>query len=196
MGEPEKAESGSLASLGGIIPSLYYDLIARVAPGLVFLLSFDVIRNALSDHRDGATATLLLAFSYIIGLLLTPFFEIIIGPLWLLMRLKAVRRWLKLPEVDLRSGNDVIGLVRADYGATLGKMQAESVLCANVGSGLIILRFLPWETAVSPSGPVAMGLKSSVSFYLFVIFIIVAANYRYGMWVGRQAQVAKLMKLT
>lgn len=194
MAESEKTESASLTSLGGIIPSLYYDLIARVAPGLVFLLSFDAIRKGLNEHRDGLTATLLLAFGYVVGLLLTPFFEIIIAPLWLLMRLQAVRRLMGLPKADLRSGNDVVGLQRADYGATLAKMQAESVLCANVASGLVIVRYLPWESYVSPVAAGATGAVPSVSFPLLVIFLIIAANYRYGMWVGRQAQVINLIQ--
>jgi hypothetical protein len=195
MAESEKPESGSLTSLGGVIPSLYYDLIARVAPGLVFLLSLDITRAYLAEHRDGLTATLLLALGYVVGLLLTPFYEILIAPLWLIARVQAVRRLAGLPERSPRSGNDVVGLQRSDYGATLAKMQAESVLCANVTSGLAILRFLPLHSYVSPVtlGTTGSGL-SCASFTWLLIFLLVVTNYRYGMWIGRQAQIIALLK--
>jgi hypothetical protein len=195
MAESEKAESGSLTSLSGVVPSLYYDLIARVAPGLVFLLCLDDTQAYLKDHRDGLTGTLLLALGYVVGLLLTPFYEIFIAPLWLLTRIKSVRQRVGLPDHDSRSGNDVVGLQRPDYGATLGKMQAESVLCANLASGLVILRFLPLHSFFSPAaaGAYSPGLSCTVFTWL-LIFLIVATNYRYGMWMGRQAQVIALIK--
>lgn len=129
-------ESGSLSSLGKLIPSVYYDLIARICPGVGFLL-------ALLWHKihifDGLVSNAWIAFfillgaGYIAGLVLTALSSVYFFSVgWLL------RRCLHVPLDDWH-GNDKISKENPEVGMTLAKMGAEETLAQNLLIGFIIL---------------------------------------------------------
>src|SRR5271169_1020645 len=86
------AEDGlDLKSAGEIIPSLYYDLIARVCAGVPFVLLLvywneEDVRGLSSMFGSSGAALLVVLFGYLAGLLLTPLSGLFAGPIQLLLR--------------------------------------------------------------------------------------------------------------
>jgi hypothetical protein len=142
-------DTGALEGLGKIIPSAYYDLIARVCSGVPFLAIL------LWEHRGSfgdvtwAKLTLVLGVGYIVGLVLTP-----LSFLWGLLQL-LVRRVLKMPAWKWREGpqlSDLISAKNKEAGATLAKMQAEAILCQNLFTAFLLLIII---NKFSPFAPIS-----------------------------------------
>jgi hypothetical protein len=132
-------DSGALDGLGKIIPSIYYDLIARVCAGVAFVTVLLWDHRSLLGDVTWAKITLLLGAGYIVGLVITP-----LSLPWGLFQL-LVRRMLKMPDWDWHEGPSLSDQITArdkQAGGTLGKMQAESVLCENLFSGFLLLTIL------------------------------------------------------
>src|ERR1700727_2337712 len=62
-----------MGDLGKIIPSMYYDLIARVGAGTPFLIALLWNQHAEFGDITWSKVALMLGGGYIIGLVLTPF---------------------------------------------------------------------------------------------------------------------------
>jgi hypothetical protein len=83
-------DEAPLKSVGEVVLSLYYDLIARVCAGVPFIL---LLLNHLAEQLKrltsamGASGTVLLVvlFGYLLGLLLTPLAGSIAVPIQLLL---------------------------------------------------------------------------------------------------------------
>jgi hypothetical protein len=120
-------EPGALEGLGKIIPSIYYDLIARVCTGVTFLAAILWDHRGLFGEISWSTLTVVLGAGYIVGLVLTP-----LSLPWGLVQF-AVRYVLKMPKWDWREV-DQIASKNKEAGSTLAKMQAEAVLCQNLFS--------------------------------------------------------------
>jgi hypothetical protein len=143
MGE----ESGSLKSVADLIPSFYYDLIARVSVGVPFLALLlwkerDSLKGLLPP--DSWVAFLLLAGAgYLAGLLLTP-----LSLIWtvVIMPAEAII-FRKKPSLNWRRGirNDEIAIRNKDAGLNLAKMQAEATLCQNLVSAFVVLMVADWS---------------------------------------------------
>jgi hypothetical protein len=138
-------DPGALEGLGKIIPSVYYDLIARVGSGVPFLAVLLWGHRGSFGEVTWAKLTLVLGAGYIVGLVLTPL-SFLWGVLQLLMR-----RVLKMPTWKWREGphlSDLISAKNKEAGATLAKMQAEAILCQNLFTAflwlIIINKFYPF----------------------------------------------------
>jgi len=145
--------SEGLKEVGSVIPSVYYDLIARVGSGAPFivLLMWDA-RDRLSwlENVVGSAGIILLVLmtGYIVGLLLTPVATMLCGIVIVSIR-QAVRKQLGFYKYGdwnmvrvsrkISARSDAIGLQDKDAGATLAKMSAEATLCQNLFIGFLIL---------------------------------------------------------
>jgi hypothetical protein len=135
----------SAEKLGELIPSSYYDLVARVIPGIATIIGILWgVQYPLASVKsttglgDGALLLAGLGCGYIAGLLLTtvaaPIFA---GPAWLLGKYcGTVRRyshtllWARIDKIDRKNPK---------AGATLAKMAAEVTLCQNLFTGSLIM---------------------------------------------------------
>ena len=138
MGDP-------VEKLGELIPSSYYDLVARVLPGIATIIgTLWGVQHPLASVKvatglgDGALLVAGLGCGYIAGLLLTslaaPLFA---GLAWLLgkyfqnvRQYSHARLWSRIDKIDRKYP------VAA---ATLAKMAAEVTLCQNLFAGSLIV---------------------------------------------------------
>jgi hypothetical protein len=186
----EKSESGGAASILTVIPSIYYDLIARVAPGIALLLFIDDVREFTRDVK-AAQFTLFLVVAYIAGMLLTLGTILVFWPSKSLSRREAILKWWTKDyqyykdafgtDKDSIERNDYVGLRRPEAGTVLAKMQAESVLCANLAFGWLVVPILPGASKVQN-----WLASHHLTFVVVLVALVVVANVRYAFWRGRQ----------
>jgi hypothetical protein len=155
MGE----DSSPAKELAGLVPSVYYDLIARVLAGAPFALAIAwTEREDLIKVKDvpGAGSLLILlpaGASYLCGILLTPICGWTGLPVQMLFSSKFDGHWWMPISVSRTVSDwlDEVGLWNPSIGATLAKMQAEAVLCENLCGGYLL--------ALAASGPL-LSFKS------------------------------------
>jgi hypothetical protein len=195
----EKSGTSEINSVWSLIPSVYYDLIARFTPGIAMLLLIDDVRKG-ANEAGSAQVAIALILAYIVGILLTGMSSILLWPIRTVTTCDRLRKlgWLgrqlqllptKKQELFI---NDYVGLKRPESGATLAKMQAESVLCANITVAWILLPFFAGASAVNAwlqSSPRPIAMYSLVTMILFI-----TANTRYVMWRGRQRTLYRQLK--
>jgi hypothetical protein len=180
MGETVAEETGALESLGKVIPSIYYDLIARVCAGVPFLIVLLWQYRETFGEITWAKLTLLIGAGYVVGLVLTSL-SIIWSPVnFVLMAI------LKIPLNNWRHGlvrNDEIVAKDKEAGATLAKMQAEATLCQNLVDGLLMLIIL---NATSVFVVPAIAACSTACRWTTVLILGLAAIFRSAVYLGRQ----------
>jgi hypothetical protein len=129
-------EPGALDELGRIVPSVYYDLIARVCAGVPLLTIILWEKRSAFGEVTWSKLSLLLGAGYIVGLVLTPLC-LPWGPVQFL-----TRRLCKMPPWEWDEGWSLMDQITAkdkEAGATLAKMQAEAVLCQKLFGGFVLL---------------------------------------------------------
>jgi hypothetical protein len=139
-----------LEKLGGVIPSLYYDIIARIIPGCVLIAAFawngeSTINSLLKDATFGSGFFFLLG-GYVVGMLLTTialFFDFV----WWMVAKRRPCELLSPWEAALLI--DKIGHINPTAGITLFKMFAEVTFFENLLAGLIVF----WAARIHLSVP-------------------------------------------
>ena len=177
----EESEAGPLTELGKVIPSVYYDIIARVSSGTPFLmiLLWDH-RETFGDELTLAKLTLLLGAGYVAGLLLTAFTF-----LWMPVQF-LVLAILRVQIRDWRRGlqrNDEISARNEQAGATIAKMQAEATLCQNLFTGFLLLILLNDLKLVPLS---LINTLGSAGKWLMLAVLGLAGIFRGIVYFGRQ----------
>lgn len=167
-----------------VIPSVYYDLIARVAAGAAVIAAAAWL-GSLKIEDPSEHLVLLTLGAYICGMLLTPF-----GALTAYGAGKLVELYLPklprckdlkvLPEAEWAKGpNDLIAAVNVEAGATIAKMQAEATLCHNMFVGILALPFF--------------GTLNHWEYWkLAAALLAMTAVYRTGVYLVRQKQLYDL----
>jgi len=166
-----------LEQLGAAIPSVYYDLIARVIPGLT-LLGIGVLGcphrdqlKAIFGRLDAAAAVLVcIAAGYLIGILVTPLGSLFEVP-WILAARKtrathkygSDRLWIVIDAVEKKN---------ASVGGTLAKMAAEVTLCQNIAAGSFALLFIPSVRTSFRLATIVTWLLLTVLSTLFRAFVL------------------------
>lgn len=149
---PEK--SADITSVLGLIPSVYYDLIARVIPGLALVGALwgagVKIPVELSGGVLGVLALLL--GGYLAGMVMTPVSLIWDYLSFVLVSLLLVRQHGGWMQVTARM--DLVGTRKVEAGGTLAKMMAETVLCENLLT-VAVIGYLLSPQAWRVPGPLA-----------------------------------------
>ena len=195
-------ESGPLGSLSQLIPSVYYDLIARVcagAPFLVLLLWED--KGSLRDLASNAWVgfLLLMGAGYLAGLVLTPlsfFWNVLIGLPIQIMLNKAVTggKRIRLSSLmvtlwPLWSRNDEIAAADKEAGTVVAKMQAEATLCQNLLSAYVVLIIANEKRSYLVP---ALGDHGSAFRWIVFLGLLAAAVFRTVTYLGRQNNLHRI----
>lgn len=192
----EKKISSELSSLLNFIPSAYYDLIARVCPGLAFwvALFYQLELIGTPDNPlpslSGADLFILIVLSYVSGIVLTGF---CIAWDWLsifILAFPPVRKTLNLPggatffqrwKLVLFS-MDQVSKENDSAGRVLVKAMAEVTLCQNLLTGLIVLAGI--GVLSNDEHLYAVGL-SYCHYLLIGGSLFLAMVFRQAMFIGR-----------
>jgi hypothetical protein len=152
--KPDEQKMGAeLSSLLNFVPSAYYDLIARVCPGMAFWVTlsykmdFIITPGKPQTLVSGADLFILILLSYVSGIVLTGFcviwdaisiFILERAPFCTALNLASAatftQRWKQVSvSIDqVSKANDTAGRI-------LVKAMAEVTLCQNLLTGLIVL---------------------------------------------------------
>lgn len=192
----EKKISSELSSLLNFIPSAYYDLIARVCPGLAFwvALFYQMKFIGTSDKPlaslSGADLFILVVLSYVSGIVLTGFclfwdwlsmFILAFPPVRKTLNLSASTTFFQRWKHVLFS-MDQVSKENDSAGRVLVKAMAEVTLCQNLLTGLIVLAAIG---ALSNDEQLhAVGLNY---FHYLLIggSLFLATVFRQAMFIGR-----------
>jgi len=185
-------DEAPLKSVGEVVPSLYYDLIARVCAGVPFVLLLvnyqaEKLKPLTSIMGASGTVLLVVLFGYLLGLLLTPLAGSIAGPIQLLLKKKLGLdrlRWMDyLLEISRRS--DAIGVKDRAMGAVIGKMGAERILCQNLLLGSLTVVVLDMRHGYQLGSPVLE--------WLIVALLAILVIQRNVAFLLRQSQLYSLL---
>jgi hypothetical protein len=190
-----------LASVLNVVPAVYYDLIARICPGLAFWLSL-AIGSEVASGRTVSLSSLpslvpgnlfvLVVLSYLSGIVLTGF-----SILWDYSSLAIFSRSKKtvMPSLGLVEGKslpiqwqciadkmEAIAKVSDDAGRIVAKALAEVALCQNLLTGLFAL------VAIGAASKGTLFFDPSSYWWqlgLLALVFFVAATFRQAMFLGR-----------
>lgn len=189
MGEDE----APLDNVGEVVPSLYYDLIARVCAGVPFILL--LVKNQTEGLNPltkavGASGTVLLVvlFGYLLGLLLTPLAGSFAAPIQLLLKKKIGLGHFKSVDylLEISRRTDAISVKDRAMGAVLGKMGAERILCQNLLLGSAILVSVDIQRG-------SYQLGSFIIEAMVVVLLVVLVIQRNVTFLVRQTQLYTLL---
>ncbi|MBZ5525676.1 MAG: hypothetical protein LAP21_25930 [Acidobacteriia bacterium] len=165
-------ESSPAKDLGSVIPSFYYDLIARVSAGVPFLVVLLLDDKACFKPPDPSVGAILaLAFGgYLVGLILSSFSGVFLALIKLVLNIipLAKSRFSNPQLLSLNSPlvDDALGIKDKEAGATLAKVAAELVLSQNMLLGFTVLLVIQ-----SLGHPIYL-ISSASSGLLLVIWIM------------------------
>ncbi|SRR5260370_16091641 len=185
-----------LKEIGSVIPSVYYDLIARVtagAPFAVVLLDSNHAKLTEMEPMIGKAGILLMLLlgSYLVGMLLTPISSIFELPfMWF------SRRALGLQSYSLMKGSyeqtkrmAQVSAADKESGTTENKMAAEAVLFRNLFAGFLILLGLRCVHLVDfPLSP--------AKYALLLLSLLIALVHRRVVHIGRQKAFYEIWRET
>jgi hypothetical protein len=190
----------------GLIPEIYYDLIARVAAGVPLVLIFvfqnySVLEAAKISVTDWTFFTAVLGLGYLVGHFLTTISVVLNALIWtpilsILMR-KAVLSNYKFKSTSPQA---IIGELyhRIDWvarkdksgGVVLKKMEAACALTDNLLSAWLLVVLY-----VNFIGPIDVGLKIGVlQSILIALFLIISMAIRRIILIARQDSFLQLLK--
>jgi hypothetical protein len=153
------AEQPGIESIGGLLPSVYYDVIARVLPGVAFIETVVRMRHWSLGMEPESAAFILAALGagYIVGMSLSLISGLIFNAITAVLRLAfvvlaaALRRIAPRHAAPLKDvycpaffsqiGNkaDRIAEKNWEAGTLVSKMLAESMFFQNLFSGTLIV---------------------------------------------------------
>lgn len=199
----EKSES-SWAGLMNFVPSAYYDLIARVCPGMAFWVAIASMKfhaatttesTKIINELSGPQLFVLLILSYISGIALTGFSVVWDAiSIWILKFNSTVADKIFSSSNNGWKFTDLWGatslkidqvLKKSDEaGRLLFKGLAEVTLCQNLLTGLIVLMCIGWASAgthfYNPWDNYAWVYFLLIEFTFFVSMV-----FRQAMFLGR-----------
>ena len=190
----QMSEEPEPKAAAGIIPSLYYDLIARVLPGGA------VVAPVLMDYRElresapegWAGFLVFLGASYVTGTLADPIRRSARCTVGIVIRswlgIEQNTSWTRLGAAFSRR-SDRISEKNAEAGTTLRKMQAETVLAANLVVGYVaIWAYFVASRSSSSHSPIATYFTGRPwRFHAGALLVLfVAAWFRQAAYLHRQ----------
>jgi hypothetical protein len=193
----------SAKSLADIVPTVYYDLIARVCPGAAFwitisLVSPDVQRVFSIEKLSGISFVLLIVISYLAGIVLSGFclvwdatsYKILSTPLRLRMPLGLDEAYGLPKQWELIAQKmEAVNKASADPGRIVTKALAEVTLCQNLLTGLVVLGAIGYIS----DGKHYFAPQHYPGIYAVVFFaFLVSMLFRQTMFLGRTQALYKL----
>ena len=191
-----KPGGDSLSSLMNVIPSVYYDLIARICPGMAFWVALSFISPVFRKLADlgtfsAASLFVLVVLSYLSGIVFTGFsivwdafslklFSLSKG----MMEALGLKAKTKLREqwVIIADKMEAVAKESEDSGRTVTKALAEVALCQNLVTGLITLAVIGFYSGgkhfYSP-------LEHVVPYVLTLFAVLASMLFRQAMFLGR-----------
>jgi len=197
-----------IKALTNAIPEFYYDLIARVVPGVVILVAGTLMYVNLfaSQYDKSAWGTgagdesflLMLVLAYFIGILLGPFGAFVRHPFWWWAKYRTNEQSKKLVRCfvsydgnnndpfdqldDFKSFEKMVEKELLDHSPhdkmVLVKMWAESDMCMNVLAGIILVNITFFLVSFS-NGAVEPWYKLQLFVLPAIIVTIIGANHRH-----------------
>lgn len=194
--ESPKRGEGSFSSLMNVVPNVYYDLIARICPGMAFWIALSFVSPVFGKLADLGTLSaanlfVLIALSYLSGIVFTGFsviwdavslevFSINKGMMELL-GLKA-KTGLREQWVVVAERMEAVAKASEDPGRTVTKALAEVALCQNLLTGLITLAVLGLYSA---GKHFHSPLEYPIPYVLTAASLLVSMLFRQAMFLGR-----------
>lgn len=191
---------GRVKEAKSLIPSLYYDLIARVIPGCALILLWAPHAfSELLDKSSSAALVLLLVLGYLIGMLLTAISIVWSTPVLILAAFPCTRSALVLKEsrllkalVELGTRNDAIAIRNPEAGVTLAKMQAETMLGKNLLTAYLATLFSQCLGLTIPALLCALGPTARMA---ILLLLALSAVFRSVVYMGRQIGFANALSI-
>jgi hypothetical protein len=187
--------SKSTKSLADIVPSVYYDLIARICPGAGFWITLSIGSSEVRKVYDlekavGASLVLFILISYLAGIVLSGFCLV-----WdalsykLLSALKSLHDPLGLTKTGITKQWQVVAekmesvaKVSQDPGRIVTKALAEVALCQNLLSGLFVLLAIG---ACSDGKHFFDPRAYWLTYSIVAIVLFISMLFRQAMFLGR-----------
>ena len=192
--------------ISGLIPEIYYDVIARIAAGisvLVFIISptWEHIEKSASFTSFIA----LLGLGYIVGHLLTTVSFLFNCILWNHIFVGILGRFVRLNyDFHTKSMGRIFDKVytRIDWvsmkdksgGAILKKMEAGAALTDSLFSGWIIILIYSWLTGQVGWGVGFRNNPSCMLIILVTVLLFVSVPIRRAIFIIRQDRILYLLK--
>lgn len=169
----------STDQISGLVPEIYYDLIARVAAGAtVVILIASPTWVQIQNSANATSFIALVGLGYLVGHLLTTISFMLNALIWNRVALRCARKFIRL-NYSFRSNSirdifdriytriDWVAKTDAGGGAILKKMEAGSALTDSLLSGWIVI--MAYSAFM---GPVAWGIQLGRSSNWFLIVIM------------------------
>lgn len=197
VGEASKKAGDGLDAVLGVIPAIYYDLIARICPGIAFWLGLS-INESRAFSLSGASSMvpdnvlLLVVLSYLSGIVLTGFaifWDYATLGLFLALGTRfsgslglTSAGGLPTQWMDIARKMDEIAKKNDEAGRTVTKSLAEVALCENLLTGLIALILI---RLCLGSGFFVDLSKHGLPLLLLGLTFFTAIVFRQAMFLGR-----------
>jgi hypothetical protein len=199
----EQPKSGVIETAVSVVPTLFYDLIARVIPGTAFCVALTWKSYFGEGSKIGAMSatslTLLVGAGYLTGMFLTCISWLVCEiPLWpLANRVASCLTGVKDLSGPKQIGIDMDKIALRDrvFGNELFKHLAEAVACENTFSGFLLLWIAcMWSDGTWPESSVLSGLqRGNVLLPAIALLMVFTIAFRQG---AVSVRTKKLLELT
>ncbi|NBF12572.1 hypothetical protein [Pseudomonas sp. Fl4BN1] len=204
-----KGESGGgLTSIMNVVPNVYYDLIARVCPGMAFwiVLSFKypilpgVEQEDVPSAITGALLIVLIILSYVSGIVFTGF-----AILWDLLSIAilactrnmtelmglASQQPLRFTQKWKAVSKNIDQVIKENDGAgkILIKAMAEVTLCQNLLTGFVVLALLELNYKTPNFIPIP---QYKMLYFCIAAALVASMLFRQAMFLGRVKDLHEL----
>lgn len=195
-GTAEMHGAASFSSLLNVIPTVYYDLIARICPGMAFWVALSFVSpvfGKLSDLGSLSAANLfiLIVLSYLSGIVFTGFsivwdaFSLIVFSfsqgMQQLLGLNGSKglasQWQRIAQKM-----EALAKKSEDPGRIVTKALAEVALCQNLLTGLVVLSIIGF---ISAGRHFYLPSEFIFPYVLIGISLLVSMLFRQAMFLGR-----------
>ncbi|HXO67452.1 MAG TPA: hypothetical protein VN838_00695 [Bradyrhizobium sp.] len=184
--------------VSGLIPEIYYDLIARVAAGvplvlIIFSQNRAFFKSINLNVTDGTFFTLVIGLGYLVGHFLA---TISVGLNWIIWRPRVVRWTLRLIKLEygfeatvrpreimteIYHRIDLVALKNRSGGVVLKKMEAACALTDNLFSAWLLL-----VLHMIFVGPIDLGFRVGIVSAIFILLFLCLS-----MWIRRAFLIAR-----
>jgi hypothetical protein len=201
IASPAAAAPAASQGLYSVVPTLYYDLIARISPGVALLLFFYLYCFGSTPDMKHFPATVALfvmvVLGYLVGIILTGFCIVwdtltflVLGSIGKLRAPLGLEKPTLIEQWETVSHRmESIADRSASGGQIVTKALAEVALCENLLTGAVCLGLLGQFTRAEMFYDVTSHL---VEYSLVILALLVSLLFRQAMFLGRVESLHRL----